>query len=179
MTVENDCRSRQDSDLPTKTQDELKMPNWKMSVQGLDTDKTAIASGRDLRVSVKNTREVCNTIKGMGLEKAKNFLEGVIMLKTPVPFRRHNKKVGHRHAMGIHKFPAGRFPEKSARLVYEVIANAESNAEYKGLDPERLKITHCAVMQGRKVKRYIERAHGRSTPYFKTLCHIEIVLTEM
>ena len=155
------------------------MPNWKYSFSGLDKDKTAVASGRDLRVSPKKTREVCNTIKGMRLEKAKSYLEQVILLKTPVPFRRHNKKVGHRHGLGgAFKFHAGRFPEKSARIVYEVLENAEANAEYKGLDPEKLTIKHTAVMQGRKIKRYIERAHGRSTPYFKTLSHIEIVLVE-
>ena len=83
------------------------MPNWKYSFSGLDKDKTAIASGRDLKTSPKKTREVCNTIKGMSLEKAKTFLEGVILIKTPVPFRRSNKKVRHRHGMHIHKFPAG------------------------------------------------------------------------
>ena len=51
-------------------------------------------------------------------------------------------------------------------------------AEYKGLDTERCRIIHAAVMKGRSIKRYIERAHGRSTPYFDTLIHIEIVLME-
>jgi large subunit ribosomal protein L22 len=154
------------------------MPNWGYSISGLDKDKTAIASGRDLRVSPKKTREVCHAIKGMTLDRAKKYLEGVILLETPVPFRRYNKKVGHRHGMHQWKFPSGRFPEKSARMVYEVLANAESNAEYKGLDPERLKIIHAATMKSRKIKRYIERAHGRSTARFKTLSHIEIVLEE-
>lgn len=155
------------------------MPNWKMSVQGLDPDRTAKAVGREFHVSPKNTREVCNTIKGMKLETAKSYLEDVILLKKAVPFKRFNKKVGHRHGMHNHKFGPGRFPQKSARMVYEVLMNAESNAEYKGLDPDRLKITHSATMRGRKIKRYIERAHGRSTPYFSTLSHIEIVLTEI
>ena len=157
------------------------MPNWKMSIQGqgLDKDRTAIAVGRELRVSPKNTREVCNTIKGMSLDRAKRYLEKVILMERPVPFKRNNKKVGHRHGMHEFKFPSGRFPQKSARHVYEVLMNAESNAEYKGLDPDRLKITHAATLKGRKIKRYIERAHGRSSPYFKTLSHIEVVLTEL
>jgi len=122
------------------------MPNWGYSIQGLDKDKTAIASGRDLRVSPKRTREVCHTIKGMMLSRAKEYLEQVIMLKAPVPFRRFNKKSGHRHGMQQWKFDAGKFPEKSARIVFEVLSNAESNAEYKGLDAERLRIVHTAVM---------------------------------
>jgi large subunit ribosomal protein L22 len=154
-------------------------PHWELSVQGLDKDKTAIGCGRDFRVSPKRCREVAHTIKGMPLTKAKSYLEKVILLEKPVPYRRFHKKVGHRHGMQEFKFPAGRYPEKAARMVYEVLSNAESNAEYKGLDPDRLRITHTCVLRARKVKRYIERAHGQSSPFFKTLSHIEIVLTEM
>ncbi len=158
----------------------VKMPNWGYSTDGrtLDKDRTAKASGRDMKISPKNTREVCNTIKGMDLDVAKRYLEGVINKEKPVPFRRFNKKVGHRHGMKQFKWHSGRFPIKSAAKVYEVLSNAESNAAYNGLDPDRLKIIHAATMRGRKIKRYIERAHGRSTPYFKNLTHVEIVLEE-
>lgn len=156
------------------------MPNWKYTFdkESMDKDKTAIASGRDLRVSPKNTREVTNTIKGMNLETAKTYLADVIQMKKPVPFRRFNKKVGHRHGMEQFKFHSGRFPIKSAAKVYEVLLNAESNAEYKGLDPSRLKIVHAATLRSRTLRRYIERAHGRSSPYNKTLSHVEIILEE-
>jgi large subunit ribosomal protein L22 len=154
------------------------MPNFGYSITGLDKDKTAVASGRDLKVSPKNTREVTNTLKGMYLEQAKRFLEGVIFMKQPVPFKRHNKKVGHRRGMKQFKWAAGRYPEKSARIVYEVLSNAEANAEYKGLDTERCRIIHAAAMKARTIKRYIERAHGRSTSYYDSLIHIEIVLLE-
>lgn len=158
------------------------MPNWNYTfrdrISELDKDRIAIASGRDLRVSSKKTREVCNAIKGMGLNEAKRYLENVLLLKEPVPYRRHNKQVGHRRGLERFKWPAGGYPEKAARMVYEVLSNAESNAEYKGLDIEKIKVYHAATLQGRIVKRYIERAHGRSTPYNKTLTHIEIVLME-
>ncbi len=154
------------------------MPTWKMSITGLDKDRTAIANGPELKVSPKKTREVARAIKGMTLAQAKKYLEDVIQLKAPVPFARYNKLQGHCHGMERWGVAAGRFPEKSARMVYEVLSNAESNAEYKGLDTEKLHIIHAAVLRGRKTRRYIERAHGRSTPYFKTLSHIEIVLME-
>jgi hypothetical protein len=41
------------------------MPSWKYSIQGLDPDRTAIASGRDLRISPKAAREICHHIRGM------------------------------------------------------------------------------------------------------------------
>ena len=53
------------------------MPSWKYSVEGLDKAKTAMASGRDLRISPKATREICSSIRKMRLEDAKKFLEEV------------------------------------------------------------------------------------------------------
>ncbi|HMF33665.1 MAG TPA: 50S ribosomal protein L22 [Candidatus Lokiarchaeia archaeon] len=155
------------------------MPHFGYSVWGLDKDRTAIGSGRDMRISTKHAREICNTIKGMKLERAKEYLENVALLKASVPFRRHNKKMAHRHGMGgLFKWHSGRFPEKAARMILQVVQNTESNAEYKGLDTERCRIIHAAAQKGRTIKKYIERAHGRSTPYFNILSHVEIVLLE-
>ncbi len=153
------------------------MPEWGYSVLELDPEKTAKASGRELRVSPKSTREVCNSIKGMKLDQARNFLRQVILNKKPVPFRRHKKKVGHRR--GLQKAYAGRYPTKAAQKVLEVLENAEANAEYKGLDIERLRIIHASAYPGMKIKRYIPRAFGRATPRFETLCHVELVLEQM
>ncbi len=152
------------------------MPEWGYSVLELDPEKTAKASGRELRVSPKSAREVCNTIKGMKLDQARNFLRQVILKKKPVPFRRHKKKVGHRR--GLQKAYAGRYPVKAAQKVLEVLESAEANAEYKGLDIERLRIIHASAYPGMKIKRYIPRAFGRATPRFKTLCHVELVLEQ-
>jgi len=153
------------------------MPEWGYSVVELDPEKTAKASGRELRVSPKSTREVCSTIKGMKLDQARNFLRRVILKKKPVPFRRYKKKAGHRH--GLQKAYAGRYPVKAAQKVLEVLENAEANAEYKGLDIERLRIIHASAYPGMKIKRYIPRAFGRATPRFETLCHVELVLEQM
>ncbi len=153
------------------------MPEWGYSVMGLDPEKTAKASGRELRVSPKSAREVCKTIKGMELDQARNFLRQVILKKKPIPFRRYKKKAGHRH--GLQKAYAGRYPVKAAKKVLELLEGAEANAEYKGLDIERLRIIHASAYPGMKIKRYIQRAFGRSTPRFETLCHIELVLEQM
>jgi len=153
------------------------MPEWGYSVLELDPEKTAKASGRELRVSPKSAREVCSTIKGMKLDQARNFLRQVILKKKPVPFRRHKKKVGHRR--GLQKAYAGRYPVKAAQKVLKVLESAEANAEYKGLDIERLRIMHASAYPGMKIKRYIPRAFGRASPRFETLCHVELVLEQM
>ena len=153
------------------------MTKWGYSITDTDVEKTAKASGRELRVSPKHAREVCRTIKGMKVEQAKDYLNQVIMKKKPVPFRRFNKKVGHRH--GLEKAFAGRYPVNAARQVLNVLEGAEANAEYKGLDLERLKIIHASAYPGMKIKRFTPRAFGRSSPRFNTLSHVELVLEEM
>jgi len=154
------------------------MPKWGYSVlkEELDPEKTAKASGRELRVSHKNAREVCRTIKGMTLNHAKEYLKNVINKKQPVPFTRYNKKAAHRH--GIQKAFAGRYPIKAAQKVLTTIQAAEANAENKGLDLDRLTILHAAAYPGMKIKRFTPRAQGRSSPKYDTLTHIEIILTE-
>jgi len=152
------------------------MPKWGYSITELDPEKTVKASGRELKVSPKHAREVCKTIKGMKLDQAKEYLRQVMEKKKPVPFRRYKKKVGHRH--GMQKAYAGRYPVKAAQKILRVLEGAEMNAEYKGLDIERLRIIHASAYPGMKIKRYIQRAFGRSSPRFETLCHIELVLEE-
>ena len=154
------------------------MPKWGYSIaeEELDPEKTVRASGRELRVSHKHAREVCRTIKGMMLTQAKQYLRDVMDKKRAVPFRRFKKKLGHRH--GLEKAYAGKYPVKAAKHILKIVEGAEANAEYKGLDTERLRIIHASTSQGMKIKRYMMRAQGRSTQKFETSSHIEIVLEE-
>ena len=152
------------------------MPKWGYSFQELDPEKTVKASGRQIKISPKAAREVCAMIKGMNLDRARNFLENVIQKKSAVPFKRYNKKVPHRR--GLEKSAAGRFPVKAAKHILKILDSAESNALYKGLDVDALKVFHASAYPGMKIKRYIPRAMGRSSPRFDVLCHIEIVLKQ-
>jgi large subunit ribosomal protein L22 len=155
-----------------------KLPKWGYSIteEELDPEKTVKASGRELRVSHKSAREICKTIKGMMLTQAKQYLKDVIAKKKPVPFTRFKKKAGHRH--GLEKTYAGRYPVKAAKHILKILEGTEANAEYKGLDTERLRIIHASAYPGMKIKRYMPRAFGRTSPKVKTLCHVEIVLEE-
>ena len=152
------------------------MPTYGYSIIGLDPDKTARASGRELRISPKAAREICNELRGLRLEAAKTYLEEVIAMRQAVPYRRHDKKVGHRK--GLHKADTGRYPVKASKVILGVLANAENNADYKGLDLDRLRVTHISAYPGRIIKRYIERARGRSTRFDEQMVHVEVVLTE-
>lgn len=153
------------------------MPEWGYSKTIIDPETTAKASGRELRVSPKHAREVCKTVKNMRLDQAKEYLNLVIEKKKPIPYGRHKKKVGHRH--GLRKPPSGRYPVKAAQNILRILESAEANAEFKGLDTERLKIVHASAFPGMKIRKYKPRAFGRMTPYFETLCHVELILEQM
>ena len=154
------------------------MPKWGYSIieEMLNPDKTAKASGRELKVSHKAAREVAKTIKGMELSQAKEFLREVIAKRKTVPYTRFTKKLGHKG--GMEKRFVGRYPIKTAERILKVLQAAQANAENKGLDVDRLRIFHAAAYQGMKLKRYTPRAHGRASPKYDITTHVEIVLEE-
>ena len=154
------------------------MPKWGYSVinEMLNQEKTAKASGRELKVSHKAAREVCHHIKGMMINDAKQYLRDVQAKKKSIPYTRYNKKLPHRHGL-VNSF-SGRYPIKACGEILSILQSAQANAENKGLDVDRLRIIHAAAYQGIKLKRYKPRAQGRSSPKFDTTTHIEIVLDE-
>jgi large subunit ribosomal protein L22 len=152
------------------------MANNKYAYNGEDESKTARAMGRTLKISPKHSVEICRAIRGMDVERAKNYLTGVIDKKQGVPFKKHNKKVGHRK--GLKGWPSGRYPTKAAKEILGILKNAEANAEYKGMDNENLKIIHISSHKGFVIKGVIPRAFGRVTPFNTPTTHIQIVLGE-
>jgi len=153
------------------------MPSYGYSIIGIDPDRTAIASGRNMRVSPKHCREICKEIRGKSLDKAIELLEAVVEEKAWIPYRRHNKKRGHHP--GMKKWVAGGHPVKASSYILKILKNAEANADNKGLDIDRLKVIHAVTHRGRIYKKFIERAFGRSSPYFEQTSHVEIVVEEV
>jgi len=140
-------------------------------------NRIAKAVGRELAVSPKYCSEIAREIRGMLLTDARKYLMEVIEKKRSVPIKKHCSKVRHRSDLvGWH---SGRYPQKAAKLILKVLDNAEANAEYKGLDIERLRIAHICAKKGRVIKGYIPRAYGRATPFNKPLTNVEVVLEEV
>nr|ALS04462.1 60S ribosomal protein L17 [Acartia pacifica]ALS04463.1 60S ribosomal protein L17 [Acartia pacifica] len=140
--------------------------------------KSAKARGTNLRVHFKNTRETANAIKKMPLNRAKIYLKNVIAKKEIIPFRRFMGGVGRHAQAKVHGTAQGRWPLKSCEFLLDMLKNAESNAEYKGLDADHLVIDHIQVQRAPKMRRRTYRAHGRINPYMSSPCHIEMVLIE-
>ncbi|CAH1797529.1 unnamed protein product [Owenia fusiformis] len=148
------------------------------SLDPQNATKSAKAKGSHLRVHFKNTRETAQTIKKMHLRRAVRFLKNVVGHTECVPFRRYNGGVGRCAQAKQHKTTQGRWPKKSAEFLLQLLKNAESNAEYKGLDTDHLVVEHIQVNRAPNMRRRTYRAHGRINPYMSSPCHIEVILAE-
>ncbi|MBE8539738.1 50S ribosomal protein L22 [Geoglobus acetivorans] len=138
-----------------------------------DELNAAKAMGYEMPISFKHAVEICRAIKGKKIDDAIEYLEDVVAMERAVPFKNHKKKVAHKK--GLEKWYAGRYPVKASTYILKVLENLKANAEYKGLELNRLVITHAQAKKGRVIKRYMPRAYGRATPKFKILTTVEIV----
>lgn len=151
------------------------MPNFGYAFANFDPTKHVRASVREKDISPKHAREIAVAIKGMSIEKARDYLQDVIARRRAVPFRRYKNEVGHRSDPGV---MSGRYPQKAAKEFIKTLDNLEANAEYKGMDLDRLKIISACTHRGVIVKRFTPRAMGRATPKNNTMTHIELVARE-
>lgn len=138
-----------------------------------DTERSARAYGHELHISAKHSQNIMRALKGKTIPQAKQLLEDVMAMKQAIPFITHNDDVSHRRGMG-----PGAYPEKASSHILTVVKNAENNAEYKGLDAETMIITHASAYRGRKIRGFMSRAFGRSTPKIRQTTNVEIIVEE-
>ncbi|KAI7856857.1 50S ribosomal protein L22 [Circinella umbellata] len=143
-----------------------------------NASKAAKSRGSYLRVHFKNTHEVAVAIQGLKLSKAYSYLQNVTEHKQVIPFRHFNGGVGRTAQAKEFKATQGRWPVKSVKFITDLLKNAESNAEAKGLNVEELYISSIIVNQAPKHRRRTYRAHGRINPFMTSPSHIEVILTE-
>jgi large subunit ribosomal protein L22 len=142
-----------------------------MEVEG---KKSARATSLNSPISPRDALEVVRTIKGMKLEKAKEYLEDVISKKKAIPYRKYLDSVSHRKGMG-----PGRYPVKAAKYVLDTLKSAESNAEFKQLDSEKLVVRSAVAQPAPPIKYYTFKAYGSSGKFYRERVHIQIILEEM
>ena len=140
----------------------------------VDQDKTARAFGYELHCSRKDSQNIAYAIKGMKTDKAKQYLTEIMNQKRALPAVFHNGKRAHQTGIG-----PGSFPKKAAKYVLKILENAENNAEYKGFDPDNMKIAHASAYGGRVLKGFMPRAHGRATDKNTRTTNFEIILEEV
>jgi LSU ribosomal protein L22P len=141
-------------------------------------DQIVKALGYEYRISWKKAVEVARFIKGFTIKQAEDYMNKVIAMKAPVPIRRFTKKQAH-HTTPWEGWPVAKWPVKVAKAYLEVLKNLENNASYRGLSVDDVVIVHVAVHKGRKIRNYMPRAFGRSTPWFQDTVTIELAGAEL
>lgn len=141
-----------------------------------DPYTTSRAMAYEIHISPKHAVEICREIRKKKVVDAKQYLQDVIDIRRPVPFKRYKRDVGHRR--NLEGWDAGRYPKKAATEILRLIRDAESNAEYKGLDPERMRIVHAAAHKGRVIRGIMPRAQGRATAKNTETVTIEVIMEE-
>jgi large subunit ribosomal protein L22 len=133
----------------------------------------ARARGVEVPISPKKAYEVLNAIRGLSLDRARTVLEDAAALRRAIPFRRYNQETAHHTGVG-----PGRYATKVVKNVLKVLENAEENAEYEGMDADRLYVKVASSARGRIRRATMPRAHGRATQWNEQTTNIEIVLAE-
>merc|ERR1712188_329504 len=121
---------------------------------------------------------ISKILERMHIRKANRYLKDVVEKKQIIPFRRFSGGVGRKAQAKAFKCSQGRWPVKSAQFLLQLLKNAESNADVKGLDVDSLVIDHIQVNRAPYMRRRTYRAHGRINPYMSSPCHIEMILSE-
>ena len=115
--------------------------------------KSVKVYGRALRISTKNSVKVCSEISGRPLKKAKKLLEDLITQKKSIN---------------------GKYYTNISKTLLKLLEGAEKNAEFKGLDPEKM-IVHASAHKGFTFWRP-RRLKLRGTK--RKMTHIQIFLEE-
>ncbi len=102
-------------------------------------ERVARSGATNMRISTKNSVEISRFIKGLGVDKAIEYLEDVVTKKKAVPFKRFIKDQAHRKGgMG-----PGRYPVNAAIEFIKLLRNVRNNAEMKGFETERLVVDNA------------------------------------
>ncbi len=140
--------------------------------------KTARAMTSNQPFSRKFATEIANYIKGKRLDWAIRYLSQVAEGERHLPLRQYRKKVAHRRGDATWGTKSGRFPKNTAMGWIRLLELVKSNADFKGLDSDRLRIAHAFVSQG--IGRGRLQAKGQIGGKLRTSksCHMEVIVTE-
>lgn len=133
--------------------------------------KTASARIEGVNASYKDLVEISSFLRYRDVKEAKEILEKVIDGKMYVPYRRYNKKMGHRK-----RGEKGRYPKKEAKILLKLLNSCISNAKQKGMNEDNLKIIHIAA--NKKGIYYRIQPKGRPFRQRLVLARAEIILGE-
>lgn len=131
----------------------------------------------EVPVSPKHAIEIADFIKNKRAGEAVAYLEDVVAGKKAIPFRKFNRNVAHKR--GLSGWDAGRYPKKASEAYIRLLHSVTRNAEYIGLDAEKLTNRSRISQPGPRFTGFLPRAMGRSTPKRRETVNIEIIVREV
>jgi len=137
----------------------------------------ARGKANELPISPKHAIEIASFIKNKQMSEMIIYLGMVAAGKKAIPFRKFNRDVSHKR--GLTGWDAGRYPKKASLAYIKLLESVKKNAEYIGLDHEKLEIVHVSANRGRGQRSFFPRAMGRATPKTRETVNIEIIVREM
>jgi large subunit ribosomal protein L22 len=146
--------------------------------QKISGDNIAKAKANELNMSPKHSIEIAGFIRHKQINEAIAYLNEVIALKKAIPFKRFTRNVAHKRGLPGN-WDAGRYPVKASKAYIRLLESLKKNAEYLGLDAEKLEIVHVTANRGRAQKAFFPRAMGRATPKVRESVNIEIIAREV
>ena len=133
------------------------------------------AIGRGMNISFKHAVVISDNLRGVMLTDAIAHLEAVVALERTITFRRFKKGIGHRKGLG--KDAIGKYPEKAAGEILKILRNIVTNADFKGLDVDSLKLIHIQAQKGITRKR--RKPKGRWKLWRTQLISVQVIAKEI
>jgi len=153
---EQEKREEKAEDKPEKKEETQPKEKKEEKKEVVRTKKSrASAKITDAKISLKDSRILCNRIRGKRVSKSKAFLKGLLDRTSSLN---------------------GKYYTNSARKILEVLVNAESSATAHYMDPERLFIYEIRADKGRTF--YRPRSGLRRRGERAKMTHIEITVGE-
>jgi len=129
-------------------------------------------------ISVKYATELCNFIKGKSVKRVEQYLDNVLERQEFIPLRKFSKKVAHRKGSAVFGVKAGRYGDKTIKIMQDLLEQVKANADFKGLDENKLIVLHAFASKG--FRRQGMQMQGRISGKMRKLKsgHLELVLQE-
>jgi large subunit ribosomal protein L22 len=129
-------------------------------------------------VSLKFSTELCRELKNKNIAKAESFLNDITEQKRYLPLRKFNKRVAHRKGDSQSGVKSGRYPLNTAKVFIELVHSLKANADYKGLDADKLIIKSIFASQGLGRVKYQSQGRISGKKRKKKSVHIEAIAVE-
>ena len=115
----------------------------------------------------------------MLLTKAEEYLRDVLEHKRCIPYSRYDHSVGRCSAAIQFGLTKGRYPEKSVRIMLNLLKNAKANGEVKGLNSDKILIKNVLFNHTNEGRRITYTANSYIKYYCSSNCHVDIICEEV